>query len=262
MWMRVGALALAVATVACSSTREDAGNPAADRARDEKAKVVAAVSEERWNDALSGVEKLDRLCTDEAVRKSIGVDALRAQVVAGRDAYFQGCVPVNAYWVLGDLIDKKGAREPTLAAAREWASRDLPAAWWKAVGSDLGLTTDELEKYWKGRRAKATRQASYGSGTFVVAKRRIPAAAQAAALTDTGAEERWWSGADAASRSNFLTAYFVETSGDFLIVGVDERPCETCRGSGFAEEHRGTDIVRFACRTCNGCGAFRSVTYR
>jgi hypothetical protein len=136
-----------------------------------------------------------------------------------------------------------------LAAARSWASRELDALMWEKVRSDLALHGDELEKYWKDRRIAQPRVAGYGKGSFIVVKKRTGADAPQAS-----ADEDWWNSAGFAERAGFLTAYFVETSGRFVILRADEADCPACGGRG--------EVTRAVCAQCNGCGVVRSVTYR
>ena len=260
-----------------STARAEASEPADDEreqdaaeaqdkllaaARALKDEVIAAMAEKRWNDALRGVNELRAKFKDDAIRKAIGLDELEAQVVAGRDAYFCERMSATPHETMDALIAERAAREPTIAAARTWANRELDAALWEQVSSDLDLKKEELERYWKDRRKVDPRTVSYGAGSFIAVKPRERAgspAGQAADVPRAWTDEDWWSAADTVARTAFLTAYFVETSGRFVILRADETACDACRGRGFVGEEGAARVV---CRSCNGCGAVRSVMYR
>lgn len=211
--------------------------------------IRAAAAEKRWNDALKGLNEIEFLCKDTAARASISLDALSGEIVAGRDAYFREQSPLRAYATMDALVADKASQEPAFAVARAWASREVSAELWEKAASNLALKMDELEKYWKERRVTGVRRASYGSGSFVMIKKTFGTVAPSAAAAIRQTEDVWWSRADSVTRSAFLTAYFVETSGYFEILRVDETACEACGGQG-------------ECASCNGCGVVRTVTYR
>lgn len=242
-----------------------------------KARIRAAAAEDRWNDALRELDRLGNLHPDPGDRRAIGLDALSAEIVAGRDRYFAGriapkvsetmdaLIAANAKGEASAVAGTDGARPGTLAAARRWQNREMFTALWEKVAADLGLTKDELEKYWKSRRVAEPRTASYGAGSAVVVKRR-PEASDATSspphakpLTD----EDWWSAADAAARGAWLTANFVETSGLFEVLRADDVRCAQCDGKGFLDSGSAHgDDEGTACPACGGCGVVRSVTYR
>jgi hypothetical protein len=235
-------------------------------ARAQRASILSDVAEDGWNDALRALGWLDADIKDAAVREAIGFDALAAQVISGRDRWFSERVGPGAFAAMDELIAAK-AREPTIAEARAWALREVDAQMWEEVVADLGLSEEGLRKYWKSRRVAEPRKASYGAGSFIVLRPRSDASSLAAVLereaADVRADERWWDAASAQDRAAFLTALVVETSGRFAIVSAGKTECDACRGSSYFEE-RSADggVTRLPCASCNGCGGFRSVTYR
>ena len=225
-----------------------------------RARIDAAVAENRWNDALRLLNEFDSTYKDQAVRAAARFDELEAKVVKGRDAWFVEKLPLAAFAAIDELIAAKvreqtvgsasdAARAGTLAAARTWANRELDALLWEKAASDLGLTKEEIEKYWGIRRVAEPRVAGYAKGSFIVVKPR-----PGSGTPMPSAQEDWWSTADSTERAGFLTAYFVETSNRFEILRADDAGCPACGGHGGS-----TSVV---CAQCNGCGVIRSVTYR
>jgi hypothetical protein len=228
-----------------------------------KDKVQLAMKEKRWNDALAGAKQIDALCKDEAVRQTIGVDELLAKTVKGRDQYFQREVAIDFYRRMTELIGAK-AREKsakaTLAAARDWSSKELATALWTDVAAGEGLTNDEVANYWTTRTVRSVRKASYGSGSFIAAERPQPDAPAAAGQRLTPQE--WWESVGPTDRSVWLTAFFVETSGSFELLRRDQTDCSGCGGIGTIETPTANGSVPHRCVQCNGYGKFKSVTYR
>ena len=176
-------------------------------------------------------------------------------------------------------------RTGTLAAARDWVARDLFKAMTDRVAADLGVSPDELESGWKQRRALPTRVVSYGTGTFLVVRRAASAPTperSESEATRGGTEwregratrsgrseenverpktgEEWWQSRGPTERREWLTACFVETSGLFEVLRVDQDACTDCRGAG----RRMADGVAppIVCWSCNGSGVVRSIAYR
>jgi hypothetical protein len=267
--------------------------------------IKLAQNGQKWNEALKLLNQIDKEYKDEQIRKAISFDLLEARVVKGRDTYFQRQIALDTYRVLEDLTTKKAreqkplrpdaagaspgaAAQGSLAAARQWANRELDAQLWKQVEDDLGLTKEEVEKYWPNRSVKNVRRASYGTGSFIVVKK--PAAAGKAAGNepvrrrppgsdkDRGGknvpdkpsqvekpltEEQWWESRNASDRRNWLIAYFVETSNRFLVQSAIEANCDDCGGTGQIKSTStaGEDSSTF-CKRCNGGMRFRTVSYR
>src|SRR6185369_16154345 len=101
------------------------------------------------------------------------------------------------------VIDKRIREAPaddTFAAARRWTMLEFPASLWNSVGADLGLKQDELEKFWKSRDVATPRRATYGTGSFIVAKGTRQTDGVGPAMT----EDDWWAGADVAARAAWL----------------------------------------------------------
>jgi hypothetical protein len=246
--------------------------------------IRLAEFEDRWNDARATAKELDAKFRDEAVRKLLGFDGVFAGVAKGRDAYFRGRIAIDVFKIMDRLIEAKarertpavdaaaskpGATSPgTLAAARRWETQEMGVALWDKVAKDLGLDSEEVDSYWTTRSRRTTRRATYGTGSFIVAKDaapRSPAGAggppKPAASAKPRTDEDWWSSVGPQDRRSWLTADFVEKSGRF-----DARAEQTnCRDSG------GTGVIgspgdgaadRRVCVTCNGCGCVRSVTFR
>lgn len=270
--------------------------------------IKQAQNAARWNDALKLLNQIDTEYKDEQIRKAIGFDLLEARVVKGRDTYFQRAIALDVYKVLDQLTDKKAreqkplrpdaagtapgagvAAQGSIAAARQWANRELSAQLWEKVGTDLGLTKEELEKYWKVRSVKNIRRASYGTGSFIMVKkaaapgakpggdapqRRRPPSSdkdkggknvpdKPVAVEKPLTEEQWWETRAASEKGNWLTAYYVETSGYFDVVRADEVNCDQCGGTGKITS-TGTDGGESStfCKKCNEAGRFRTVNYR
>jgi hypothetical protein len=269
--------------------------------------IKRAQSGQKWNDALKLLNQIDAEYKDEQIRKAISFDLLEARVVKGRDTYFQRQIALDAYKVLESLTEKKAreqkplrpdaataaptgaAAQGSLAAARQWANRELSAQLWEKVGQDLGLTKEELEKYWKDRSVKNVRRVSYGTGSFIVVKKAAAAGGKPGGSEpprrrppgsdkDKGGknvpdkpqtvekpltDEQWWETRNNSDRRNWLIAYYVETSGYFDIVRADEPNCEQCGGTGKITS-TGTDGNQSStfCKICNEAGRFRFVSYR
>lgn len=192
--------------------------------------------------------------------------------------------------------DPDAPRGPTpgsLASARQWLSRELPKAVWDKVKSDLGIDDDEeAQAYWKARIMKSA-TAYYGTGSFMKVKKPVPAggatgrndpnrqrrppgAAGGAAAggppqrqtkeDKPKTEEEWWEAlaGKPSDRAQFLVASFVEESGLFEVLRVDESElCSSCGGKGVLTTNTSDGAQSNAvCTTCNGCGKFRKVVYR
>ena len=273
-------------------------------AQDLVTQIKGSMRSQRWNEALALLGKLDEGFKDEQVRKLINFTLLESQVVHGRDHWFQKTCQTQVYKAMGRLIEAKarekkplrpdenaprGVATPgTLAAARQWASRDLPKQMWDKVLADLELKQEELDAYWKARSGKQIQTASYGTGTFIVVKKaatpRGPAADPSRNRRPPGApggqqggppkpkedkpktEEEWWEllGDRATDRAKWLTAYFVESSGIFEIVRADESElCGGCGGRGvLVSNNQDGSQSSSVCPTCNGSQKFRKVLYR
>jgi len=258
-------LAVVLFAAGCHSAEPEPAPPAASReseALELKDKVQLAMRENRWNDALAAAKQTDELCKDETVRQAVGVDELLAKTVKGRDQHFQHEVAIDFYRRMAALIGAK-AREKsataTLAAARDWASKELPAELWRSVSANEGLTNDEVANYWTTRTVKSVRKATYGPGSFIVAERPQPDVPAAARQRWT--PEEWWNSAPSLDRSTWLTAYFVETSGSFELLRREQTDCGGCRGIGTIQVIA-TDNEPLICAECNGSGKIRSVSYR
>jgi hypothetical protein len=194
---------------------------------------------------------------------------------------------IRVYEKMERLLDAKAAERPdmtgaprdpssgaaakgTCAAARAWLARELPRALWEAASADLGLSKDEIEKCWKERPGRELRSASYGTGTFVVARRNRASAQSDPATQDADetpepilTDEEWWFAAASTDRRQWLVAFFVESSGMYEITRVSQEPCATCAGNGSLDPAApGGAPRRRACPQCNGAGAFRRVEYR
>lgn len=272
-------------------------------AQDLVQQIKLAMSQNRFNDALTTLNKLDADAQykDDVIRNAIGFDNLEARVVKARDTWFQRQIAFEVYKVMDDLIEKK-AREKkplrpdpagapgaaavgTLAAARQWENRELFTQLWDKVGADLGLTKDEMEKYWKARSVKTVRRSQYGTGSFIVVKkaatakspggeaprRRPPsgdssgknAPARPVKVDKPLTDEEWWEAVGPSDRKSWLIANFVETSNLFDIVKNEQPQCPSCGGAGFTTS-TGTDGQSDStfCKQCNTSGVFRSVSYR
>lgn len=272
-------------------------------AQDLVQQIKLAMGQNRYNDALNVLNKLDAdpQYKDDVIRKAISFDNLESRVVKARDTWFQKQIALDAYRVMDDLIEKKAReRKPlrpepggapgaaavgTLAAARQWENRELFAQLWEKVGTDLGLTKDEMEKYWKARSVKTVRKANYGTGSFIVVKKaataKVPGGEQPRRRPPSSdpsgknapqkpvkvdkplTDEEWWEEVGPSDRKQWLIANFVETSGIFDVIKADQVPCQSCGGAGFEKstDSSGNENQTF-CKQCNTSGVFRSVSYR
>jgi hypothetical protein len=305
-------LAAAKADAGFADTLEGKKIPALERqldtlvkskgAQDMVAQIRVAMRGNRWNEALAQLAALDTQYKDEQVRRLIRFDLLESSVVRGRDSFFRREVQKKVYFTMARLIDGKsrekkplrddpsqprGVATPgTLAAARQWVSRDLPTQIWDKVMADLGLKPEEMDKYWKERSGKNPQTANYGTGSFIVVKRAAapksgqdpnrqrrppggagqqPQGPQRQAKEDKPkTEEEWFEAVGPGDRARWLTAFFVESSGMFEIVRTDEsQACEACGGRGVqvANNSDGTQSSSI-CPGCNGATKFRKVIYR
>lgn len=273
--------------------------------------IRQAMSGTRWNDALKLFEQLDKEYKDEAIRKAVNYELLEIRVTKGRSDYFQKEISHEVFKVMNDLITKKAReRKPvrdaaddpnakpgtttpgTLAAAKQWETRDLQTQLWDKVAQDLGLKADEIEKFWKARSDKRIRKDTYGSGSFIVVTRsaagkpgspppppqRRPPGADNKKKSGSGkgnapktpdkvekplTEEEWWDSVSSSDKASWLTANFVERSNYFEVIGTPQVNCDGCGGTGLTKSTgtNGEDEQHF-CKPCNGCGLVRSVNYR
>lgn len=222
--------------------------------------IRADMRKRNWNEALAQLISLAEQYQDEGIRKAIKLETLERKVVRGRDDFFKKRVQLTAYREMRDLIrdkareskssgvidePRRGAAAGTLAAAQQWSMRELPEILWKQVGAKLELELEEVERYWAARSGKSPQHATYGSGTFVVVKteaksrddrpqrRRPPGANRNRNNRDRGGgqeakekkvitPEEWWTQSKPSERALWLTAYFVENSGEFEIIRIDE----------------------------------------
>lgn len=237
-------------------------------AREMVTQIEIAIRGRRWNEAKTKLEELEKQYTDETVRKKIRFTLLESKVVRGRDDYFRAELPRRVQKTMLALIDtkakeRKALRENpdaprtaapagTLASARQWAAKDLPKLIWDKAMGELGLATEEMDLYWKARSNRVTYTASYGTGSFIVAKkvapapgaprggdtaRRPPGSRQGDSGANKGGppkapqtkerpmtDEEWWDilSERTSDRAKWLTAYFVENSGFFEVLRVDE----------------------------------------
>ncbi len=286
-------------------------------ASDLAVQIRQAMGGNRWNDALNLLNQLDKdpNFKDEGIRKEIRFDILESRVVRGRDAWFQKEISKDVYKVFEQLVgekahEKKPLRDPaddpnakpgsvtpgTLASAKQWitASGGLTQQLWDKVASDLQLSKDDIEKYWKSR-FFISHRSSYGTGSFIVVtrattppkpggptqptqpQRRPPGSQHSSGKKDSGknapppadkvekplTEEEWWDSIQSPDKKAWLMAYFAERGGYFEVVATPQVNCERCQGLGLLKSvgAQGDDNAHF-CPTCNGCGLVRSVTFR
>jgi hypothetical protein len=277
----------------------------AEGAQDLVKQIKFAQNQNRHNDALELLNRIDAEYKDEAIRKAINFDNLEVRVVKARDTYFQRHLALTFYKTMEKLISAKAreqkplrpdanapsgaAAQGSIAAARQWANRELDNLIWDKLAADLGLKREEMETYWKNRTVNNVRRALYGTGSFIVVKKAAPKAgggssqpvrrrppgspggggagnapAKPAKVEKPATEEEWWSEKVGASdRERWLTAYFVESSGRFNILRTPLLNCDDCGGAGLTTSSGtdGTETQNF-CKRCNGAGVFRTVEYR
>ena len=273
---------------------------------DLKRQIQSFTANAKHNDAKKTLEALAEQYKDEAMRKEVGFDLLQTRTLLARNKYFEREVARDWFRVMELLIEAKcretkplkepdpatvkpGASMPgTLAAARQWANRDLFVALTDRVCADLGLTKDELETYWKSRKVPSIKKASYNTGSFIVVKRaakpnqpggapaerksrpqgdkpgnKSPAGPRNNQVEKPKTDEEWWEARGPSDRKGWLTAYFVESSGLFDILRADPANCTACGGLGSitSTSSNGESESQF-CVQCNGCGVMKSVSYR
>jgi hypothetical protein len=254
------------------------------RAQELVQSIRLAEFEDRWNDARASAKELDAKFKEEAVRKLLGFDGVFAGVAKGRDAYFRGRIAIDVFKVMDRLTEAKarerksavdaatpkpGAPAPgTLAAARRWETQELGGSLWNTVAKELGLDRDEVDSYWTTRPRRTTRRATYGSGSFIVAKDAAPrppvgagGPPKPASSAKPRTDEDWWAGVGPQDRRSWLTADFVERSGRFD-ARAEQTNCRDCGGTGVVGSPGDGAADRRVCVTCNGCGCVRSVTFR
>jgi len=268
-------------------------------------KMVEAISrsmyQRKWNLALEQLITMDEEVQDEQIRSAIGFDRLQSRVVRGRDDFFKAKVQITVYRAMDRLIDAKvrekkplrrdadaapgAAMRGTLAGARSWAVRELPTELWDKVGRDLGLETEEVDRYWADRTGRKVQVANYGTGSFIVVKRAtLPGAGKsrrrppganrrrgdggggsgASKAAKPKTDEEWWDSVKSSEKAHWIEAYFAENSGIFEKIRSDEsRLCDNCAGKGIisASSGDGGETHTF-CVQCNGSGKFRKVIYR
>jgi hypothetical protein len=258
--------------------------------------IKSAKSRNKWNEARDLMLKLKQDFTDERILKAVRADVLERSVVRGRDDFFIKRVQIQTYRVMKDLIrakarerkkpsvggDRNEAASGTLAAAKQWTSRELPTKLAEEVSTKLGLELDEMTAYWERRKMRQQQTATFGSGTFIVVKAELPkskrnrrrapgsdrnrnrggggSAKQVKPLT----EEEWWDQVNDSEQVQWLTAYFVEGSDQFEVIRIDEsEKCSSCGGMGYktvAGEGGSTESQH--CTQCNGAGKERRIMYR
>jgi len=253
-----------------------------------------------WNQALAQLIEMDETVQDEQIREAIGLERLQSRVVRGRDDFFKRKVQITVYKATDALISKKvkerkplrrdddaapgSAMRGTLAGARSWAVRELPAELWDKVSRDLGLEKDEVDRYWSERSSRKVQTVSYGTGSFIVVKRatlpgagtnrRRPPGSRSRRADNSGGgggkaakpktDEEWWDSRRANEKASWIEAYFAENGGVFEKIRTDEsKLCDNCSGKGVisASNADGGENHTF-CVQCNGAGKFRKVIYR
>jgi hypothetical protein len=271
-------------------------------------KIQSSMQQNRWNEAIAQLDQLDKEFKDESVRKAIRFELLKNRVEKGRLDYFKREVQRRVYSTMAKLVEakareKKPTREDpdqprgmatpgTLASARQWCSRDLPTQIWEKIQTDLGLTPEETDAFWKKRLEtgadRAAQRATYGTGSFIVVKRPAPTSKAgdqerrrrppgSTRNDDSGrgpkvppkedrpkTEEEWWEAISSSDRARWLTAFFVESSGLFDILRADESElCSGCGGTGtLVSNNSDGSTSTTICTTCNGGAKIRTVTYR
>lgn len=267
--------------------------------------IKFAQNQSRHNDALKLLNQIDAEYKDEAIRKAINFENLESRVVKARETYFKKHLALQLFRTLDKLIaDKAKERKPlredpdaprgaaatgSLAAARQWANRELDNQLWDKLAADLGLKREEMEEFWKNRTVTNVRRALYGTGSFIVIKkapakpggaggdqpvrRRPPGAGggggggnapqKPTKVEKPLTEEEWYESRGPSDRENWLTAYFVESSGRFHVLRTVHVNCDSCGGAGMITSvGPGGDESQNFCKRCNGSGQFKSVEYR
>lgn len=274
---------------------------AAHDAKEMVQRVKLAMARRDYNEARDLMVSLKTDVTDERILKAVRYDMLERKVVRDRDEYFTSKLQSQTYKVMRDMIRDKakekrkpsltnepksgGAAYGTLAAARQWTSKDLPQLLWAKVADSLGLTLEEVTDYWGRRRLKQPQTATYGTGTFIVTKTELPKKRDGrrqppGRSRDSGGgnrgpqptkkeqqpltDEGWWDQATNNDQVQWLTAFFAEGSGFFEVIRVDESEnCQNCGGLGFTTvTSTGGGSESHFCSQCNGAGKFRKVIFR
>jgi len=268
----------------------------AQGAQDLVRKAKLAMARKRWNEARDLVLELRRDVTDERILKAVRADGLERSVVRGRDKFFLKRVQRTVYKATRDLIRDKcrekkkpsldaerGKSAPgTLAAAKQWSARELTNEMWDKVADVTGLELEEIQGYWEKRAMRQPQTASYGTGTFIVAKkelpkkrdRRRPAGANRDRRRSGGGaqkkddkpltDEEWWERRPVNERTLWLLSYYVEGSGIFEVIRRDEtQKCENCGGLGYTStSSTGGGSETHICTTCNTAGKYIRVIFR
>lgn len=275
---------------------------AAAGAREMVQKINLEKSRNNWNGARDLFLELKQTFQgQENILKAVRSESLEKQIVRGRDKYFMAEVPRRVYRVMDKLLlDKAREKKPrslgedddnstqgTINGARQWCGKELPTALWAKVAEDLGLQKEEVDRYWlEGKRV--IQRATYGTGSFIVIqkaqpkkdedrRRRAPGSDRnRGRRDDKGApakkkkeekaktEQEWWDFVNAGDKKRWMEAHFVESSGIFDVIRVDDsEACSGCGGLGFttAQTSDGGSESHF-CVQCNGSGKFRKVIYR
>ncbi len=208
-----------------------------------------------------------------------------------RADYYKRMVPRYLLNKVRDLLAKKAREdELTLRQAQQYAGGEPSAengvsnAAIKEVAERLGITPEDLLKYWNDRSKGTPNKAFYRDGTFIVADNLKDALAEAPKIkndknnkgpkppkpTPPKTPDKWWEGKREGRKysdlRDWLYAWWAEKSGMVELMEPKEENCPTCVGKGYTQTVHTTPqgSVPFfnRCQNCHMAKVWRVVRFK
>jgi hypothetical protein len=246
--------------------------------RFDRAAALAAQFKEKWG-------------ADEDLARAIAELEQKAQ--EERQAYFVAQVPRRVRDTLKGLLERKVKDEKDLAlrAAQEYAAGEPTAEGSAAkeamdlVGTQLGLTGEEVYAFWQKREKRNIYKGFYRDGTFAVIDNledalskapKLPKAAQGKEApklpppSKPMTPEDWWKlklqQHKYGDLRDWLYAWWAEKSGMCDVLEPKDEMCQSCIGKGYTEKMintpQGAIPYYNRCQTCYMATFFRVVKFR
>ena len=191
------------------------------------------------------LETLDNAVHEEVIQKLAASYGMTEEGVSQMWASRQGGSVRTSSYGTGTFI--LGKQKALNWIGADDASKDEPdAAAEPAAGDDL---EDRIEKLLKKRQEEASKRAKES--------------ASGQELSEGVTPDEWWAAATSDERTQFLTAYYAESSKQLKVLRTKPRNCRICEGLGTVEmtNDKG-EVEALTCQTCKGLKYERLVNYR
>lgn len=233
---------------------------------------------------------------------------LRASVLRDRERDMIAEVESRWHFWVRRLAREK-AREDVYEVVVAWLEEGMSEDVAQKVTEDMqryeaDVAMERIRDLWGQRAARRSQRTAYGQGTWLLGRdgamagleqeeeeqrasdprsderkkiedrierylRNQQVAAAGSTDVDGADPQEFWEDWSANKRALWITAFYVEQSGDMVVTRATVRPCKECAGQGFNEiadmggaGSGGPSSRLIQCPLCNGVSVTRRVSYR